>query len=68
MTEEMQRALARYEAARGRYRVAVLASFQAKGRGDAIRTGLRDQLGLRATAIEPFACGTPFAILAASSV
>lgn len=40
MVTELQRALARYETARGRYRLAVLGSFSAPGRGDVIRAAI----------------------------
>jgi hypothetical protein len=42
MVTELQSALARYEEARGRYRLAVLGSFSAPGRGDLIRAAIQE--------------------------
>jgi hypothetical protein len=42
MTNELQRALARCETARARYRTTVLASIGTAGRGDAIRAAIRE--------------------------
>jgi hypothetical protein len=42
MVTELQSALARYEEARGRYRLAVIGSFNAPGRGDVIRAAIQD--------------------------
>src|SRR5919204_1506048 len=42
MTSELQRAMARYEEARGRYRLAVLASLRGAAGGDVIRTAIRE--------------------------
>jgi hypothetical protein len=51
MVNELQRALARYEAARGRYRLAVLGSFSVPGRGDVIRTAIRECQAARAAVL-----------------
>jgi hypothetical protein len=42
MTSEQLKAMARYEEARGRYRVAVLASLRGAARGDVIRRAIRE--------------------------
>lgn len=42
MTNELKRAMARYEEARVRYRKAVLASLDGASNGDAIRGAIRD--------------------------
>lgn len=42
MTNELKRAMARYEEARVRYRKAVLASLDGASNGDAIRQAIRD--------------------------
>jgi hypothetical protein len=51
VVNEVQRALARYEAARGRYRLAVLASFSAPGRGDVIGAAIRECQAARAAVL-----------------
>jgi hypothetical protein len=48
MTGELQRAMARYEAARGNYRIAVLGSLRMPGRGEAIRAAIEDCQAARA--------------------
>lgn len=48
MTNELQMALARYETARARYRLAVLASLSTPGRGDAIRMAICECQAARA--------------------
>jgi hypothetical protein len=42
MTTELQRAMARYEEARGRYKKAVLASMQGGSGGDDIRRAIQE--------------------------
>ena len=42
MTSELQKAMACYEEARGRYRLAVLASLRGATRGDVIRRAIRE--------------------------
>lgn len=42
MTHELQTAMARYEAARLRYRVAVIATFRTAHGGEAIRAAIRE--------------------------
>jgi hypothetical protein len=42
MTSELQKAMACYEEARGRYRVAILASLRGAARGDVIRRAIRE--------------------------
>jgi hypothetical protein len=42
MTTELQRAMARYELARGRFRTAVLASLRGAAGGEAIRSAIRE--------------------------
>jgi hypothetical protein len=42
MTTELQRAMARYEEARGRYKKAVLGSLSGESSGDAIRTAIQE--------------------------
>jgi len=48
MTSELQKALARYETARARYRATVLSSIGTPGRGDTIRAAIRDCQAARA--------------------
>jgi hypothetical protein len=48
MTRELQRAMARYEEARGNYRVAVLGSLVTRGRGAAIRAAIEEYQAARA--------------------
>ncbi len=48
MTNEFQTALARYEAARGRYRIAILRSFAGSHGGEAIRAAIRECQAARA--------------------
>jgi hypothetical protein len=40
MTSELQRAMARYEEARGRYRMAILESLRGTARGEVIRRAI----------------------------
>ena len=42
MTSELQRAMARYEEARGRYKQSVLASMQGASTGDDIRRAIKE--------------------------
>jgi hypothetical protein len=42
MTSELQRAMARYEEARGRYKKAVLSSFRGRANGVAIRRAIQE--------------------------
>lgn len=42
MTTELQRAMARYEEARGRYKTAVLGSLNGDANGDAIRRAIQE--------------------------
>ena len=42
MTSELQRAMARYEEARGRYKRSVLASMQGESTGDDIRRAIKE--------------------------
>jgi hypothetical protein len=42
MTTELQRAMARYEEARGRYKTAVLGSLNGDSNGDAIRRAIQE--------------------------
>ncbi len=62
MTTELQAAMARYEAARGRYRIAVLRSIGRQRRGETILAAIREfqaarselrRLASRAEADEP---------------
>ena len=47
MTGELQRAMARYEEARGNYRVAVLGSIVTPGKGAAIRAAIEEYQAAR---------------------
>lgn len=55
MTTELQRAMARYEEARARYRKAVLASLGGASNGDAIRTSI-EQFQRRRAELNALSC------------